>query len=287
MKKSKKTGLGRGISALIPEIETTGEYSDNFFMCPVADIVPNRFQPRSHFSEKELKKLKDSIAEQGVIQPLLVRSLDDSYELIAGERRLRVAREIALTHVPVVVKTLTDEQMLEVSIIENIQRQDLNPLEEAEAYQRLVSEFNYTQEMVSKKIGKNRSTIANFLRLRGLPEEIKQSLTENEISMGHARAILGAGTAEEQLKVWKTVRSKALSVRQTENLVNSLKKGNRASGKKSSAPETVYLEDMSRKLSSKINSTVKIRKKGEKGKVEIAFKNQAELDRIVDILNNT
>jgi ParB family chromosome partitioning protein len=165
MKKQKKTGLGRGVASLIPDISDAGDYStDSHFQCPIDDIKPNRYQPRINFSDEELIKLKDSILEQGVIQPLLVRNLDDSYELIAGERRLRAAKQANLTHVPVFVKNLTDEQALEVAIIENVQREDLNPLEEADAYHRLVTEFDYTQEMVAKKIGKNRSTIANLLR---------------------------------------------------------------------------------------------------------------------------
>ncbi|MEN8210879.1 MAG: ParB/RepB/Spo0J family partition protein, partial [Thermodesulfobacteriota bacterium] len=175
MKKKKNTGLGRGISALLPDFEIVDSDSD-FFMCPIGDIAPNRYQPRTTFSQEELDRLTQSIAQQGVLQPLLIRNINGSYELIAGERRLRAAREADLTHVPVILKDLTDEQVLEVSIIENIQRQNLNVLEEAEAYHRLISEFNYTQAKVAQKIGKNRSTIANLLRLRNLPDIIKESL---------------------------------------------------------------------------------------------------------------
>ncbi|MBG0779660.1 MAG: ParB/RepB/Spo0J family partition protein, partial [Desulfotignum balticum] len=163
-KKKKKTGLGRGIGALIPDFDMDGQKDrGEFFMCPVENIAPNRYQPRTSFNEEELERLKESIAEQGVLQPLLVRHMDGAYELIAGERRLRAAKSANLSHVPVVVKNLTDEQVLEVSIIENIQRANLNVLEEAEAYFRLMDEFGYTQEKVAQKIGKNRSTIANLL----------------------------------------------------------------------------------------------------------------------------
>ena len=224
MKSKKNTGLGRGISALIPDFETAGSDSDSdFFMCPISDIVPNRYQPRTTFSQEELYRLTQSISQQGVLQPLLIRNIDGSYELIAGERRLRAARAADLTHVPVILKDLTNEQVLQISIIENIQRENLNVLEEAEAYHRLITEFNYTQAKVAEKIGKNRSTIANLLRLRNLPDTIKESLISEKISMGHARALMGAGDEENQIYLFKVVLKKSLSVRQTEKLVNDEK----------------------------------------------------------------
>lgn len=288
MKKEKqnRTGLGKGVSALIPDIENRGDFSDNFFMCPIGDIKPNRYQPRTEFTPEELENLKESISEQGVIQPLLVRSLEDCYELIAGERRLRAARETSLTHVPVFIKDLTNEQLLEVSIIENVQRQDLNPLEEAEAYYRLITEFHYTQETVSKKIGKNRSTIANFLRLRSLPEPVKQSLLAGDISTGHARAILGAGEEKQQIEVLKAVMSKNLSVRQTEKLINSLKAKPGEPAEKNPTAEELFLDRLSVELTETLNSKVTIRKKGKGGKVEIRFKSSEELESIVNYINH-
>ena len=288
MKKLKKTGLGRGVASLIPDISDTGDYStDSHFQCPIDDIKPNRYQPRINFSDEELLKLKNSIVEQGVIQPLLVRNLDGSYELIAGERRLRAAKLANLTHVPVFVKDLTNEQALEVAIIENVQREDLNPLEEADAYHRLASEFNYTQEMIAKKIGKNRSTIANLLRLRGLPEQIKESLTSKKISMGHARSILGAGNEEDQLEVWELVLAKHLSVRQTEKFINTIKKQLSDIKIKKTSPKKIFLTALSDKLTEKIKSKIRIMKQGEKGKIEIKFKNQKEFDHIIELLNKT
>jgi ParB family transcriptional regulator, chromosome partitioning protein len=286
MKKQKKTGLGRGVASLIPEIEGSGDYStDTLFQCPIDDIKPNRYQPRITFSDEELEKLKNSILEQGVIQPLLVRNLDGSYELIAGERRLRAAKQANLTHVPVFVKDLTNEQALEVAIIENVQRENLNPLEEADAYQRLVSEFNYTQEMVAKKIGKNRSTIANLLRLRGLPEPIKKSLVDKKISMGHARSILGAGSEEEQIEVWQLVLAKQLSVRETERFINTIKKQLSDLKLKKTSPEKIFLTEISEQLTQKIKSKIRIMKQGNKGKVEIKFTSQKEFDHIIELLN--
>lgn len=283
-KKKKHTGLGRGLSALIPDFEKP-ESSPDFLMCPIENIAPNRYQPRTVFSQEELYRLRDSIAQQGILQPLLVRSVNNSYELIAGERRLRAAREAHLTHVPVFVKNLTDEQVLEVSIIENIQRENLNVLEEAEAYHRLINEFNYTQEKVAKKIGKNRSTIANLLRLRSLPQEIKDSLIAEKISMGHARALLGAGSDENQIFLFHIVLAKDLSVRETEKLVNNAKKEPQKLLQKLSAAEKQFLDETSLLLSDRIKSKVKIQKTGDKGKIEINFKSKTEFQRLVDLLS--
>jgi ParB family chromosome partitioning protein len=286
-KKKKKTGLGRGIGALIPDFDMDAQKDrGEFFMCPVENIAPNRYQPRTDFNEEELDRLKESIAEQGILQPLLVRHMDGTYELIAGERRLRAAKSANLSHVPVVVKNLTDEQVLEVSIIENIQRANLNVLEEAEAYFRLMDEFGYTQEKVAKKIGKNRSTIANLLRLRGLPEKIKQSLLDEEISTGHARALLGAESLETQLALFEQVVAQKLSVRKTELLVNQSKQEKPAPVRNLSATEQAFLENTCSQISSQIQSPVKIRKTGEKGRIEINFTSQSEFSRLVNLLIN-
>jgi ParB family chromosome partitioning protein len=286
-KKKKKTGLGRGIGALIPDFDMDAQKDrGEFFMCRVENIAPNRYQPRTDFNEEELDRLKESIAEQGILQPLLVRHMDGTYELIAGERRLRAAKSANLSHVPVVVKNLTDEQVLEVSIIENIQRANLNVLEEAEAYFRLMDEFGYTQEKVAKKIGKNRSTIANLLRLRGLPEKIKQSLVDEEISTGHARALLGAESLETQLALFEQVVAQKLSVRKTELLVNQSKQEKPAPVRNLSATEQAFLENTCSQISSQIQSPVKIRKTGEKGRIEINFTSQSEFSRLVNLLIN-
>ncbi len=286
MRKKKKSGLGRGISALIPDFEMADANSD-FFMCPIDDITPNRYQPRTSFSQEELDRLSESIKQQGVLQPLLIRNIDGSYELIAGERRLRAAREAELTHVPVILKDLTNQQVLEVSIIENIQRQNLIVLEEAAAYHRLISEFQYTQAKVAQKIGKNRSTIANLLRLRNLPEKIKESLIAEEISMGHARALMGAGADEKQIHLFKIVLKKGLSVRQTEKLVNDVKKEPQKLQKKLSDREKDFLDETSSWLTRQIKARVRIKKSGEKGKIEINFTSKKELQRLIDLLSQT
>ncbi|WDP92217.1 MAG: ParB/RepB/Spo0J family partition protein [Desulfobacter sp.] len=285
-KKKKHTGLGRGISALIPDFDLEKpEASSDFFFCAVGEISPNRYQPRTRFSEDELERLKNSIAQQGVLQPLLVRKMDGAYELIAGERRLRAAKAAGLTEVPVIILDLTDEQVLEVSIIENIQRENLNVLEEAEAYFRLIDEFGYTQEKVARKIGKNRSTIANLLRLRSLPQQIKESLVAEKISMGHARALLGGGSEENQLYLFKQVLERKLSVRETERLVNQAKQEPRQLAQKMTADERRFLEQTSTRISTRINSPVNIKKNGEKGKIEIKFKSGSEFNRLVELLS--
>lgn len=285
-KKKKNTGLGRGISALIPDLDMgTPETDSEFFMCSVEEISPNRYQPRTAFSQEELDRLRDSIAQQGVLQPLLVRHMDGAYELIAGERRLRAAKAANLAHVPVVVKDLTDEQVLEVSIIENIQRENLNVLEEAEAYYRLIDEFGYTQHKVAKKIGKNRSTIANLLRLRSLPQAIKDSLIGEEITMGHARALLGGANEEEQLRLFEQVVNRKLSVRETERLVNQAKQVPKPKGPELSAEDKAALEVASHQIAKQINSKVRIRMKGDQGRIEINFKTQGEFQRLVELLS--
>jgi len=284
-KKTKRTGLGRGISALIPGIESLDEHSSDFFMCRIEDITPNRYQPRSSFSEEELDRLKESIKEQGILQPLLVRKNDDSYELIAGERRLRAAKKAHFTHVPALIKALTNEQMLEVSIIENIQRENLNPLEEAHAYHRLITEFQYTQAEVAGKVGKSRSAIANFIRLITLPEPIRKSLEAKEISMGHARALLGAGSEEEQLEAWEIVKTRALSVRATEKLIQKIKSRPEKKHQDIPSDQEKELKQICAMLEKTINSKVNIKKNGEKGKLTISFNNQTELDRILTLFN--
>jgi len=284
-RKKKNTGLGRGISALIPDLESMDDNPGDFFMCRIEDIIPNRFQPRTTFVEEDLEKLKDSIMEQGILQPLLVRRHNDTYELIAGERRFRAAQKADFSHVPALVRDLTDEQMLEVSIIENIQREALNPLEEAEAYHRLISEFNYTQEMVAKRIGKNRSTIANLLRLRGLPEAIRQSLARKDISTGHARAILGAGAEDYQLKAWLKVIENGLSVRATEQLVQRIKTQQEKPAPAAPPAQDLAFKELCSTLGRKVNATVKIKSKGNKGRFEIGFKSKEEFQRLVELLS--
>jgi ParB family transcriptional regulator, chromosome partitioning protein len=284
----KKMVLGRGIEALIPDIDPA--QSDSFgeyFTCDVRLIRPNPFQPRIHFSQEELDELSRSILEQGILQPLMVRKAETGYELIAGERRLRAARIAGLNEVPVVVKNVSDAQLLEISIIENIQREDLNALEEAEAYNRLMEGFHLTQEEVAVRVGKSRSAIANLLRLRQLPEPIKVSIMDETLSMGHARALLGADTPAHQNSVWKAVIAKGLSVRETETLVKRLKNQRPEDRNAPVKSFDIYLNSLANDLSQDFGTRVKIKRKGRKGKVEIEFYSNDDLDRLINLLKRT
>jgi ParB family transcriptional regulator, chromosome partitioning protein len=287
-KKPKKTGLGKGLDALFPEVELSPQSpNNNFFECDVDKIIPNPFQPRRQFSEAEMTELADSIKTQGILQPLLVRQSGGKYELIAGERRLRAAKQAGLFKVPVMVKEIKDAELLELSIIENIQRQDLNPIEEAEAYQQLLTEFKLTQEQVAKRVGKSRPAIANFLRLNQLPQEIKASLKDGTLTSGHARAILSLSTTALQRKVGKLVVDKGLSVRETERLVQRLNSD--ATQKKVivTTQDDLYFKSVSEELSRHFGTKVLIKRKGQQGKLEIEFYSDDDLDRVLGLLKSS
>ena len=286
--KRKKMALGRGIEALIPDIDSArSDSSGEYFTCDVRLIRPNPFQPRIRFSQEELDELSRSILEQGILQPLMVRKAETGYELIAGERRLRAARIAGMNEVPVVVKNVSDSQLLEISIIENIQREDLNALEESEAYNRLMKEFHLTQEEVAVRVGKSRPAIANLLRLRQLPEPIKTSIMDGALTMGHARALLGADTPAQQHAAWKAVIAKGLSVRETEALVKRLKNQKPEDRNSPLKSFDVYLSSLANDLSQDFGTRVKIKRKGRKGRVEIEFYNDDDLDRLIGLLKRT
>jgi ParB family chromosome partitioning protein len=284
--KRKKLALGKGLGALIPDVETARETQADYFYCDIDLIRPNRFQPRQRFAEAELEDLKDSIKEQGILQPLLVRKDKNGYELIAGERRLRAAKLAGLTQVPVVTKKISDSKLLEMSIVENIQRENFNPIEEAEAYHRLIAEFSLTQDQAANRVGKSRSAVANFLRLRQLPEAIKESIREGSLSMGHARALLGISAADQQLTTWRAVVAKNLSVRQTEALIRRLKSKKKKSKVTAATSEDRYFSDMAQELSRHFGTKVMIRKSGQRGKVEIDFYSHDDLDRLIGLLKS-
>lgn len=283
-KKTKKIALGRGLDALIPGIDTVEDRSKEYFQCDIELIRPNRFQPRLRFSDDELEELSRSIKEHGIIQPLLVREDDNGYELATGERRLRAAKNAGLSHVPVVVKNITDSDLLEMSIVENIQREDLNPMEEAEAYNMLITEFDLTQDQVAVRVGKSRSAVANFLRLRQLPEQIKISIIDGALSMGHARALLGAKTSAQQNAAWRSVISKGLSVRETENLIKRLKSEEIKPKESSPSSEQRYLLSLAEDLSRHFGTQVQIKRRGQTGTVEIKFYSNDDLDRLLSLL---
>ena len=284
----KKMALGKGLGALIPDIENAEAVKkQDYFYCDIDLIRPNRFQPRVAFSEAEMQELAASIKSQGVLQPLLVRKDDTGYELIAGERRLRASKRAGLTQVPVVIKRITDDKLLEMSLVENIQRENLNPIEEAEAYHRLISQLNLTQDQASARVGKSRSAVANFLRLRQLPDQIKDSITEGALSMGHARALLGAENSAQQITAWRAVISKRLSVRETESLVRRLKAEKKKPKVTRDRSEHIYLNSLAEELSRHFGTKILIRKDGQKGKVQIEFYSNEDLERLIDRLKRT
>ncbi len=291
-KGKKKTGLGRGLDALFPNLSNLNdsplEHSEienkEFLNCDISLISPNRYQPRNQFSKDELEELSSSIKKQGVLQPLLVRKSDTGYELIAGERRLRAAKMAELSEVPVIIKEVSDRELLEFSIIENVQRENLNPMEEAEAYQRLIDEFNLTQDTIANCVGKSRSAVANFLRLNQLPEMIKRSIVEGELSMGHARALLGSENIEQQQAVWQIILSKGLSVRQTEALIKKIKNQDKKQKGPNKNTEDVYYLNYAEELSRFYGTKVQIKRKGKKGKVEVEFYNDDDLDRLLSLM---
>jgi ParB family chromosome partitioning protein len=289
-KKRKKMALGRGLDALIPggeptyEIQTGGD-SQGYLDCDIEMIQPNRYQPRSRFAAEELAQLSASIREQGVLQPLLVRPIDMGYELVAGERRLRAAKMAGLYKVPVVVKRVSDAEMLEMSIVENIQRENLNPMEEADAYHRLIEEFGLTQEKAALRVGKSRSAVANLLRLRQLPDPIKVSITEGQLSMGHARALLGADTSTQQNAAWRAILRKGLSVRQTEELVKRLRNASETIERKKSTSEDRHLGTVAETLARRFGTKVQIKRRGKKGRLEIEFYSTEDLNRLLELLN--
>ncbi len=279
---SRKQVLGRGLDVLIPDVDSSKFGSSDFFYCDIDTIRANPYQPRRVFAKQELKALSDSIKANGVIQPLIVRSVSGGYELIVGERRWRSCHMAGLKRVPVVVRDVSAREMLEMALIENTHREDLNPLEKAEAYYRLMDEFGLTQEKVAKRVGQNRSTVANFLRLRSLPGEIRDDIVNNTLSMGHARALLGAETPAQQRVVWRQIVSKNLSVRAAETLIKKLKTGE--SGKHqsgASSSEDVYLQSVADDLTQLFATKVRIVRRGKKGRLEIEFYGNEDLDRLV------
>jgi len=279
---TKRKVLGKGLGALIPEINQYDD-KDNYVYCNVEDIQPNKFQPRKGFDEDKIDDLVVSIKEKGIIQPLIVRNVGDGYELIAGERRWRAAKRAGITEVPVIVKKASDTEVLELSLIENIQREDLNALEEAEAYKRLTEEFTLTQEEVAKRVGKDRSTITNYLRLLKLPLEIRDGLSREVVTMGHARAFLSLETPVKQREAYRQVLKRGLSVRQTEKMVRGLKKEKK--NKPLERDKDIHLDAIKNELIKQFGTQVKIvARKGGRGKIEIEFYSLDDLDRIIETL---
>ncbi len=276
--------LGRGLASLIPPSAEKKEATP-YLLCDINRIVPNREQPRKLFAKEALDELADSIRENGIIQPLIVRKLEgDQFELIAGERRLKAANLVGLDKVPVVILESDADHCLELALIENIQRQDLNPIEEALAYKQLIDRYHYTQEECSKRVGKDRSSVANTVRLLNLSEEIRGYIIEGKISMGHARSLLGIEEEEMRLKLARQVVQDSLSVRDIENWVKKLRDGiqvEKLVKTKQVDPQINFLENEMTKI---LGTKVKVKSQGKKGKVIIDYYSQEDLDRIFNAI---
>lgn len=279
-----KKGLGKGLSALIPDIEE--DKTRNVTEINLKDIKKNPYQPRKNIDDEKLKEMLQSIREHGVIQPVLVRKVDQGYELVAGERRMRAAQLAKLEKIPAVIRDFNENEMLEISLIENIQRENLNPLEEAEAYKRLMEEFGFNQEKIAERLGKSRPVIANTLRLLSLEEKVKSYLKEGKISAGHARALASIEEMELQREVAEEILKKNLTVRKVEEVLQQLKKKKEKEEipppKKPKADP--FLLDLEEKLCRYFGTKVKIVEGKNKGKVEIEYYSPGELERIAEKL---
>lgn len=281
---TKRMALGKGLGALIPELKP--EEPKTLLYCGIEEIIPNRSQPRKHFDESKLQELAESIKEKGILEPLIVRRVDQGYELIIGERRWRAAQKAGLKEVPILIKEVEGRDLLEISLIENLQREDLNPIEAAEAFKHLIEEFKISQEDLSKRIGKDRTTITNTLRLLKLPLEIREQLIQNRITSGHARAILSLETKEKQIELSSFIIKKGLSVREAEALAKRWSTKGKASISKSLKREdrSSQLHSIQDSLRRHLGTKVHILPKGQKGKIEIEYYSNQDLERLVDLI---
>lgn len=287
MAKNMKMGLGKGLDLLIPQTSPVAEEKKEQLILKISQVEPNRDQPRKQFDKEALENLAGSIKQYGIIQPIVVCKKDDYYEIIAGERRWRAAKLAGLKEIPVVIKEYTEKEIAEISLIENIQRENLNPIEEAKAYKRLIDEYNLTQEELAERISKSRTQITNTMRLMKLHEDIQQMLVDGIISAGHARALLALENEDVQLTAAKKIVSESLSVRQTEDLVKQL--NTPAADKKTSKKivNSLFYKELERSMTESLGAKVKIHQKDqEKGKIEINYFSADDLDRIYTLLNS-
>ncbi|MDD5116846.1 MAG: ParB/RepB/Spo0J family partition protein [Candidatus Omnitrophica bacterium] len=279
-----RRALGKGLSALIPEkAAEAATHKEEIIYVQSGQIKPNPFQPREDFDQQSIEELAQSIKEKGVIQPLLVRRRGDNYELIAGERRLRAASSLGLKEIPIIVREVSDQDSLELALIENIQREGLNPIEEAHAYQHLLDKFNVTQEKISEVLGKARVTITNTLRLLKLPHEVQDEMKKGRISFAHGRALLEVEDANQQRRLAQDIISKGLSVRELESLLKSIrpKAAKRKIGAGLREPIVAILEEQ---LQHALATKVRISKRKKRGHINIEFYSQEDLERIVNVI---
>ncbi|MCM1063225.1 MAG: ParB/RepB/Spo0J family partition protein [Eubacterium sp.] len=292
-------GLGKGLDSLIPNAvgeaktkkeavkETVTEKKEPETMVKITMVEPNRKQPRKNFDEDALQELSDSIKQFGLLQPILVQDRKDHYEIIAGERRWRAAKIAGLKKIPVIVRDYSDQEIMEISLIENIQREDLNPIEEAQAYKRLLTEFNLKQDEVAERVSKSRAAVTNSIRLLKLSDEVQQMVIDDMISTGHARTLLAVEDKDEQYNLAQRIFDEKLSVRDVEKLVKNLHKPEKAPKKTENKTMEAIYQDIEEKLKQKLSTKVIVTSKGEgAGKIEIEFYNNEDLDRILDMIGD-
>ncbi len=291
-------GLGKGLDALIPntvgekknekeksadvEKKTSGDGQE--IMVKITMVEPNREQPRKNFDEDSLQELADSIKQFGLLQPILVQDRKDHYEIIAGERRWRASRMAGLQEVPVIIRNYSEQEIVEISLIENIQRENLNPIEEAQAYKRLLTEFNLKQDEVAERVSKSRAAVTNSVRLLKLSDEVQQMVIDDMISTGHARALLAIDDPEEQYSLAQKIFDEKLSVRDVEKLMKNLHKPEKVKKPDDKTMQAIY-QDIEEKLKRRLSTKVTVTPKGEgAGKIEIEFYNHDDLDRLIDLM---
>ena len=271
-----KTALGRGLESLLPE------KGDDIIRIEVGKVLPNEHQPRKIFKDEALKELSSSIKEKGVLQPVIVSRVGDgTFRLIAGERRWRAATLAGLKKIPALIKDVSPQDAIEIALIENIQREELNPIETADAFQSLLREFAMTQEELSQRVGKDRATIANYLRILKLPDEIKAFINSSSLSIGHAKALLALEGKQKQIAAARDIVKRGLSVRETEALCKKLSQPIQKKKKKEKLPEVADLED---KLTRSLGTKVKVEYKGKGGKIEIEYYSLEQLDGLLEIM---
>ena len=287
-----RKALGKGINALIPGFEMGVPESDENGPAKntellIDEISPNRFQPRKYFDDNKFEELVASIRENGVLQPILVQKLDTGYELVVGERRWRASKKAGLKKIPAVIREVTDAQALEWAVIENIHRQDLNPIEEADAYARLADEFALTQEMIAKRVGKSRTAVANTLRLLKLSRNIKEDLISGKISMGHARALLGLCNAGQMEALRKEIFKQDLTVRQIESRVSRLKQSVSKKPVSLVSKKNIFIKDLEKEFERRLGTKVDIKPAKKGGKLVVTYYSDDDLDRIKDLIGQS
>ena len=284
----KKSGLGKGLESLMGEANAEVGSVASDTVLPLDKIKPNKNQPRQSFEAEPLSELADSIKQNGVLQPIMVRKVGAKYEIVAGERRYQAAKIAGLKEIPVLIREVSDEDVFKLALIENLQRSDLNPIEEAKAYKSLIEEYNLTQEELSERISKSRTQITNTMRLLKLHDKVQKMLIDGSISAGHARALLGLEIQEEQLLTAQKIVAENLSVRQTEDLVRQINNPPKSKKASPKIKNSVFYKDLEKRMTEALGTKVKINQKEQgKGRIEISYFSEDELDRIFTIINSS